>query len=142
LTYPSLFPYGVGGFENFNWTTPLSFKWQIKHFFSLADCQFQQHYSFLFTMFNILQQWVILLQMSIKVKRSLFDYFSCEFYNISSEAIHSVCDHLSQSDHHAAFQGTTVEEHHMLRLMKEVNVINSHVPGMSAACIVIYRRWS
>ena len=137
LTYPSLFPYGLGGFENLERSTALSFKRQVKHFFSLADCRFQEHYSFLFTVFNILQRRAILLQTSIKVKRSSFDYFAREFHGISAEAIHRICDRLSQSNDHTAFKCTTAEERRILRLMKEVNVINSHVPGSSAARIVM-----
>lgn len=49
LTYPTLFPYGLGGFEDSQRAAPLSFKHQLKHFFSLADRRFQEHYSFLFT---------------------------------------------------------------------------------------------
>ena len=55
MTYPTLFPYGLGGFEDAKRTNALSFKRQVKHFFSLADQRFQKHYSFLFTVFNILQ---------------------------------------------------------------------------------------
>jgi len=93
LTYPTLFPYGLGGFENLQHLTPLSFKQQVKLFFSLADWHFQEHYSFLFTISNILQHCAILLHTSLKVKRSSFDFFAREFCNISSEAIRSVCDH-------------------------------------------------
>ena len=52
---PTLFPYGQGGFEDLHHVTPLSFKHQVKHYFSLADPCFQEHYSFLFTVFNIPQ---------------------------------------------------------------------------------------
>lgn len=36
LTYPTLFPYGLGRFENLQCSTALSFKQQVKYFFSLA----------------------------------------------------------------------------------------------------------
>ncbi len=133
LTYPTLFPYGQGGFEDLQRTTPLSFKRQVKHFFSLADCRFQQHYSFLFTVFNILQRRAILLQTSLKVKHSSFDSFSRKFSNISSEAIYKVCQLLSCGNKNSLAQCTTAEERRVMRLMNEVNIINSHVPGSSAA---------
>ena len=138
MTYPTLFPYGLGGFENLERTSSLSFKRQVKHFFSLADSRFQEHYSFLFMVFNILQRRVILLQTSLKVKHSSFDSFAREFQGISSEAIRNVCDRLShQSNNNSMFECTTPEERRILQLMKEVNVINSHVPGSSAARIVM-----
>jgi len=137
LTYPSLFPYGSGGFENLQRCTPLSFKRQVKHFFSLADPRFQEHYSFLFTVFNILQRHAILLQTSLKVKCSSFDSFAHEFNNISSETIQKLCEKLSRNNDSSIFQGATGEERRIICLMKEVNVITSHVPGSSAARVTM-----
>ncbi|TFK65635.1 hypothetical protein BDN72DRAFT_773071, partial [Pluteus cervinus] len=39
--YPTLFPYGVGGFEDGSRAVPLSAKRQAKHLFSLRDRRFQ-----------------------------------------------------------------------------------------------------
>lgn len=55
LMYPTLFPYGVGGFENPCCSSKLALKRQVKHFLNLADHQFQEHNSFLFIVFNMLQ---------------------------------------------------------------------------------------
>ena len=139
LTYPTLFPYGIGGFEDFQRTTALSFKRQVKYFFSLADRRFQQHYSFLFTVFNILQKQAILLQTSLKVKKTSFNYFAHEFDNISSTAIRRICERLT-SNHDTtqlSFTDTSPEEQQILKLMKEVNVINAQVPGSTAACVTL-----
>ena len=54
MIYPTLFLYGVGGFEDKTRKVPISMKRQVKHLCSLSDKQFQEHYSFLFTVFNIL----------------------------------------------------------------------------------------
>ncbi len=137
MIYPTLFPYGQGGFEDLRRVTPLSFKRQVKHFFSLADRRFQEHYSFLFTVFNILQRRTILLQTSLKVKRSSFNHFSEEFNNISAAAVQRMSERLSQSDETSVFKNATPEERRILRLLKEVNVINTHVPGSSAARIAM-----
>jgi len=55
MIYPTLFLYGLGGFEDHLHSKPLSIKRHVKHLFNLADHCFQEHYSFLFTAFNILQ---------------------------------------------------------------------------------------
>jgi hypothetical protein len=123
LTYPTLFPYGDGGFEDLGRSTPLSFKRQVKHFFSLADRRFQQHYSFLFTVFNILQRRAILLQTSLKVKRTSFDSFSRRFRNISSETIYRVCQQLSHPDKKSNPRTCAVNEG-----MNHLNQIQSHYP--------------
>ncbi|KAJ7094151.1 hypothetical protein C8R44DRAFT_645623 [Mycena epipterygia] len=46
MIYPTLFPYGIGGFEDKDRRSPLGFKAHIKHLFNLADRRFQEHYSF------------------------------------------------------------------------------------------------
>ncbi|KAG1727351.1 uncharacterized protein EDB91DRAFT_1061156 [Suillus paluster] len=55
MIYPTLFPYGLGGFEDHLHSECLSIKRHVKHLFNLADRRFQEHYSFLFMAFNILQ---------------------------------------------------------------------------------------
>ena len=56
MMYPTLFPYGIGGFEDNRRSAPVSLKHHAKHLFALTDRRFQEHYSFLFTVFNILQR--------------------------------------------------------------------------------------
>ena len=57
--YPSLFPYGVGGFEDESRKYSIPFKNHVKHVLKLNDRRFQQHYSFPFIAFNILQLYCI-----------------------------------------------------------------------------------
>jgi hypothetical protein len=56
MMYPTLFPYGLGGLEDKDRPTRLGFKRHVKHLFNLADRRFQEHYSFLFTAFNMIQR--------------------------------------------------------------------------------------
>ena len=95
MIYPTLFPYRIGGFEDCNCSTKLSMKQHIKHLFSLHDRRFQEHYSFLFTAFNILQCCVVLLHLSLKVKWSNFDLIAADFASVSPEAVHVVSEHVS-----------------------------------------------
>ena len=142
MMYPTLFPYGLGGFENTNDSeltvdgpqqpqhkTPLSLKQHVKHLFSLSDKQFQEHYSFLFTTFNILQQHEILLRSSLKVKKSSFDETTTRLASVSFEAMHSVMERVSRGDYAMAHND---KECKVLQLMKEVKVITSSVLGSSA----------
>lgn len=55
LIYPTLFPYGLGGFDHPKWQTRLSMQYHVKHLLSLGDWQFQEHYLFMFSAFNVLQ---------------------------------------------------------------------------------------
>ena len=56
MIYPSLFPYGIGGFEDNTRQIPISMKRHVKHLCGMSDRRFQEHYSFMFTAFNILQR--------------------------------------------------------------------------------------
>jgi hypothetical protein len=130
MTYPTLFPYGIGGFDNDQHRLTLSFKTQVKHFFHLADWRFQEHFSFLFTAFNVIQRHALLLHTSLKVKQANFANVSQRFATASAEAVHRVCECVSHGDHTTA---TSKEEHEVLNLMNEIQVITSHIPGSSAA---------
>jgi hypothetical protein len=134
MIYPCLFPYGIGGFENAGRSSKLSLKRQIKHLFSMADRRFQEHYSFLFTAFNILQRRAVLLHSSLKVQKSKFDSIAAEFATVSPEAVHIVSERIGRGDFSTAH---TDEERKVLSLMKQVKVVTSHVPGSSAARIVM-----
>ena len=134
MCYPTLFPYGIGGFEDERRTVTLSFKAQAKHFFLLHDTRFQEHFSFLFTIFNMLQRRSLLLHTSLKVKRASFPIIANHFATVSPEAVHCVSERVSRGDSRTC---NNEDERKVLRLMKEVQVVTSHVPGSSASRIVM-----
>ncbi|KAJ3522430.1 hypothetical protein NMY22_g11894 [Coprinellus aureogranulatus] len=128
--YPCLFPYGVGGFENSRKSTPLSFARQIRRVFSLADRRFQEHYSFLFTVFNILQKRNILYQTDCKVRRTNFEQCSLRFSQVSEAAVHRVTEKVMRS---GLFIPCDDEERLIAKCMKDINVVTSHVPGSASS---------
>ena len=132
MIYPTLFPYGVGGFEDKQRKVPLSMKRQVKHLCSLSDKRFQEHYSFLFTAFNILQRRAVLLHTSLKTRKSTFPTLADDFASVSREAIHIVTERISRGD---AITANNIEERKVLNLMKQVNTVTSNVPGTSASRI-------
>jgi len=134
MLYPTLFPYGCGGFEERMRSKRISLKEHAKYLFSLTDRRFQTHHSFLFTVFNILQRRALLLGCSLKVKRATFGQFARSFSSVSSEAVASVLERIESGGKVAA---ETEEERKVLRLMKEVNLITTKVPGSSAARVAM-----
>jgi hypothetical protein len=129
MIYPTLFPYGLGGFEDAAWMTKISFQKHLKHLFSLADRCFQEHYSFLFTVFNVIQQCEILLHSSLKVWWMDLSSAAWHFAMVSPEAVHVVSEHVANGD---SITAHTDEEWKVLNLMKQVKVVSSHVQGSSA----------
>ncbi|PPQ80093.1 hypothetical protein CVT24_006535 [Panaeolus cyanescens] len=134
LIYPTLFPYGVGGFEDKCRTVSVSMKRHVKHLCSLTDKRFQEHYSFMFVAFNVLQRRLLLLNTSIKVKRSNFDYVSKQFAAVSPETVHIVTERISRGD---TVTANNDEERKVLSLMKQVNAVTSNVPGSAASKVVM-----
>ena len=128
--YPTLFPYGLGGFENQHRCSPVSLKMQAKHFLNLADIRFQVHHSFTFIVFNIMQRRQILWQSGAKVKRGNFQHTAEIFAGISPDDIETVSNRFARGDHKTAYSES---ERRVLRLMKEVKLVNRHLPGSNAA---------
>lgn len=134
MIYPTLFPYGIGGPEHQACKVALSFKRHIKHFFNVADRRFQEHYSFLFTAFNIIQRNAILLQTSLKVRKHNFDKVAASFASVSPQAIHVVSERVAKGDYATA---NNDDEHKVLELMKQVKTVTGNVPGSTAARMVM-----
>lgn len=133
MIYPMLYPYGIGSFEDRLRTVLASMKAHVKHLFLLADRCFQQHHS-LFTMFNMLQRRAVLLHTSFKVKKNSFKFVVARFGTVSADAVHRVLEHVAHGDYATAYYD---DEKCVLTLMKEVNVVTSHVPGSSSAQLMM-----
>ncbi|EAU85854.2 hypothetical protein CC1G_05071 [Coprinopsis cinerea okayama7 len=67
---------------------------------------------------------------SVRVKKRNFAEIACQWNGISSGAIHIVTEKLGNSDF---FHPLTDEERAIARLLQEVNVVTSHVPGSNAS---------
>ncbi|KAG1843114.1 hypothetical protein DFJ58DRAFT_617230, partial [Suillus subalutaceus] len=80
----------------------------------------------LFTAFNILQRWKILIHTSLKVKRDTFPSVATNLAAVSPWAVHCVTERVARGD---AVSANNEDERSVLRLMKEVQVITSNVPG-------------
>ena len=134
MCYPSLFPYGIGGSDDPYRDHPLSLKRHVKLLFSSTDQRFQRHYSFLFTVFNILQRREMLLRTFLKAKKDNFANVAARFAKVSPETIHIVSERVSRGDTTTA---NTPEENQVLQLMKEVKAVTVNVPGSVASKIAM-----
>ena len=134
LIYPTLFPYGIGGLEDRQRLVKVSLKRHVKHLFNLKDKRFQEHYSFLFTAFNILQRRSVLLHTSLKVKKKNFDKIASDFASVSPETIHIVTERISHGD---SVTANNENERKVLNLMKQVNAVTSNVPASSSSRVAM-----
>ncbi|KAG1794514.1 uncharacterized protein BJ212DRAFT_1571908 [Suillus subaureus] len=54
--YPTLFPFGIGGFEDDTRSKALSFQQQAQYYLNIADRSFRYHHSFIFVVWNMIQR--------------------------------------------------------------------------------------
>ncbi|KAF8340222.1 hypothetical protein F5887DRAFT_888761 [Amanita rubescens] len=99
--YPTLYPYGYGGFEDPSRSISVGFAAQLKHLLSLSDRRFQTHPSFMFTAFNILQRREVLRRTSMQIKRADFEHKARLYARLSPETIHCVSQKVANGDYSA-----------------------------------------
>src|ERR1700722_8524980 len=131
LMYPTLFPYGIGGFDDRNRSAKLSMRRQVKHFLQLSDRRFQEHPTFIFTAFNILQRRAMLLHTKLKTEKSNFKQMAEQFASVSSETIHAVAEKLKNEQQQKI--SWSDDERKIADLMQQVNTITGYVEGSAAA---------
>ncbi|CAF5224948.1 unnamed protein product, partial [Rotaria magnacalcarata] len=54
--FPTLFPYGFGALEDSTRPVQINFREHVRYLLSYGDRRFEEHYSFIFVLFNILQR--------------------------------------------------------------------------------------
>ncbi|KAH7904303.1 hypothetical protein BJ138DRAFT_1019305, partial [Hygrophoropsis aurantiaca] len=132
--YPSLFPFGIGGFEDPARRTALSFRAQAASYFDIPDRAFRYHHSYVFVVFNILQRRAAHLHTSFSVKKDSFDRVSRELINISSSVLESTAKHLEKEGSACTLSD---EQKKALRLLNQVNTISARIPGSQASKIFV-----
>ncbi|KAG1871659.1 hypothetical protein F4604DRAFT_1583006 [Suillus subluteus] len=96
--------------------------------------RFQEHYSFPFTVFNVIQRREMLLHANLKVKCTNFDSFAADFAMVSPIAVSNVSNRIAKGDHNFAF---TPGEKKVRALLKQVNLVMRHAPGLSAPQVIM-----
>lgn len=130
MTYPTLFPYGRGGFEDRTRKIAVSMERHIGHLLRLEDRRFQEHPSFMFVAFNILQRRQALRQTRFKVNAPRFQKVAERIATVSMEAIQAVTDRIY---HGGSASASNEDERVVLQLMNEVRMVTRQVSGSAAA---------
>src|SRR3984957_4650754 len=131
LMYPTLFPYGIGGFDDRKRAVKLSMKRHVKHLLHLSDRRFQEHPTFIFLAFNILQRRTMLLQTKLKTEKTNFNWMAEQFASVSAETIHVVAEKTRKGE--LKNETWSDDERKIADLMQQVNAITGYVDGSAAA---------
>ncbi|KAG2737789.1 hypothetical protein P692DRAFT_201732591, partial [Suillus brevipes Sb2] len=132
--YPTLFPYGIGGFEDSGRVTPLAFDRQAKYFLNLSDRRFRYHETFLFVTLNMLQRRRAHLQTSFVVRKSNFESIARNLTTVSSDVLLRLASRLEQE---CKLSALTTDEQNALKLLRQVNTMSARIPGSQAAKVYV-----
>ncbi|KAG2343164.1 hypothetical protein BDR05DRAFT_832199, partial [Suillus weaverae] len=132
--YPTLYPYGIGGFEDSQQPSALAFDCQAKCALNLCDMCFRQHDSYVFVVLNILQQRRTHLQTHFTVQKDNFDLVAHSLTSVSPSILQSFADQL---EHKCKLSTLTADKQNAFKLLHQVNTMSLHIPGSEASKIFV-----
>ncbi|KIJ55888.1 hypothetical protein M422DRAFT_150873 [Sphaerobolus stellatus SS14] len=132
--FPTLYPFGIGDFEDHCHTTPISFQAQVNYYFNITDHHFHYHNTFMFVAFNIIQRRTAHLHTYFTVKKNHFDSVAKKLCGWSVDLIKSVADHL-ESEKPANELSDTQQV--VFDLLRNVNTVAAKIPGSQASKVLL-----
>ncbi|KAG2738718.1 hypothetical protein P692DRAFT_20682957, partial [Suillus brevipes Sb2] len=132
--YPTLFPFGIGGFEIESRPTALSFKNQAKYYLSISDRSFRYHNSFIFVLLNILQRRQAHLQTYFTVGKMNFDSVARKLTAVTPAVLERLANKLERE---RKLVDPSPEECNALHLLQQVNTLSARIPGSQASKIFV-----
>ncbi|KIK32837.1 hypothetical protein CY34DRAFT_66125, partial [Suillus luteus UH-Slu-Lm8-n1] len=128
--FPTLYPFGIGGFDDNTRPTPLAFANQAQYCFNLHDKVFRYHRSFMFVVLNIHQRHTAHLRTHFTVRRDHFEHLAKTLTTVSPFTLRRLADQL-QREH--SYSNLSSEDHAALNLLNQVNTIAARIPGSQAS---------
>ncbi|THU91669.1 hypothetical protein K435DRAFT_673613, partial [Dendrothele bispora CBS 962.96] len=128
--YPTLFPYGICGFEDERRNPKLSLELQAEYLLDLDGGLFRMHWSFIFVVFNLIQRRKVHFQTHLAVGRKNFHKIANQIINISSTILLQLSRKIETEK---TINNLTPSESQAMSLLSQVKTITSHVPGSSGA---------
>ncbi|KAG1841612.1 hypothetical protein C8R48DRAFT_620117, partial [Suillus tomentosus] len=132
--YPTLFPCGIGGFEDPQRPTALSFEAQAHYYLTLVDRSFHYHHSYLFVALNMIQRRAAHLQTFFTVRKSNFDNVARKLTQVSAQVLDDLAFRLEREHNYSQL---STEEKLALKLLRQVNTMSARIPGSQASKIYV-----
>ncbi|CAF2063218.1 unnamed protein product [Rotaria magnacalcarata] len=82
-----LFPYGCGALEDSSRPVQINFREHVRYLLSYVDRHFEEHYSFIFVLFNILQRRTACFHVQLMTSRPYFQQSAHLLETLSSEDV-------------------------------------------------------
>lgn len=121
--FPTLFPYGCGALEDKFRPVQINFREHTRYLLSYGDRRFEEHHSFLFVVFNILQRRTACFHAQLMTSRPYFQQSAQLIESLSSEDIATALANISKAPY------STITDERINMLMKHIKVVGGHVMG-------------
>ena len=130
--FPTLFPFGLGGFEIPDRNPKLSFETHANALLDVPDKLFCWHQSFIFVTLNIIQRRLSHLHTHFTVRKSNFDSIAAKLTSLSPDILKRVANHIERENTLDTFSST---DRDAMMLLNHVNTISARIPGSQSAKI-------
>ena len=121
--FPTLFPYGFGALEDTSRPVKIDFREHIRYLLSFADHRFEEHHSFVFVVFNILQRRTACVHARLVTSRPYFHKSAQLLESISSKDVTAALGNISKGTY------MKVSDEKIGALIKHIKVVGGHVMG-------------
>ncbi|CAF1369308.1 unnamed protein product [Adineta steineri] len=122
--YPTLFPYGTGAFEDTSRPAKISFKKQIQYLLSYNDRRFEEHHSFIFIVFNMLQRREACLHARLMTSKPYFSKTADQIASLNADDIKQVLNGIEKNKINTSSRTPQVNA-----LLSQVKAIGGKVMG-------------
>ncbi|CAF4518372.1 unnamed protein product, partial [Rotaria magnacalcarata] len=121
--FPTLFPHGFGALEDSSRPVQINFREHVRYLLSYGDCRFEEHYSFIFVLFNILQRRTACFHAQLMTSKPYFQQSAQLLETLSSEDVATALLNISKASY------SKVSDERINTLMSHIKVIGGHVMG-------------
>lgn len=128
--FPKLFPKGIGGMEIETHKPLIAFQIQVKYLLELKDPLYQEHETFLFVCFDILQHRSTHLNVHLTAKGKGFHGLSHSVQKLTPSLVDSVATHLEQEKPLSDLSG---DQKNVMEVLKQLTTTASKIPGSQAS---------
>lgn len=142
--WPTLFPYGIGAFEDPLRLQPgfknIHLKAHVQRYLQLSDHRFQTHLSFIFAMHNIMMLRRSSYQSRLAVRRAWWDQAMTAMETIDEETLVQLTATLSARKarkDYSKYEPANDTEKAVFELLKYVDYVSDHIEGSTAEVLTM-----
>ncbi|KZS93687.1 hypothetical protein SISNIDRAFT_396662, partial [Sistotremastrum niveocremeum HHB9708] len=128
--FPTLFPFGIGGFDVKERKPAIGFDKQAEYFMDCADRRFRSHRLFMFVALNVIQKHMAQLKTYLTVRRDYFETIANKLLSIDPKIIDEVAELVNREN---GFASLTDEQRSVFTLLNQINAVAARVPGSAAS---------